>query len=573
MSVPVEARSLSDLTTLFANPPQYPRNPTHQALSRLTLYIVRVPGSRDVFLSPVRPPHKASVSLDAIQSALYYVHVNDEQDEGLRANFEEQRQDQERERAASAHEIHRKPLPVAPYSNYPPSERPVVPPKSYPHYQPPPPHDVPDTQLARQVARAQHVRLQTDIPTANGSVRRRPLGPRPFHSRHSSSDSNTIERKPVGEGDLDFERSVNRMAATPVPPEFSPVIESKSALASALQGDNTELWEKQESSSMMRLFFSLTVIRRDTASGAQWNVGTVENFTRHANGLETMRVEITTPGYQKFARQGDVLTSQQMPSSAGDAEAIKKFIAGTNDSPSAPTSSSPSSAYFSRDLRPVRAIPSDRNRFRSNSENLSFPKMGAGRDSTIPARNFHYSFTSPWQGECTFSTGMNGRSFRCRHTILSNASENERQTMNIADLRFNLPWAVFPGKDLNGGPGHKTTGSLANAFTPPSKEALRRSVQKFRNGLSRDRDNLGYEESHSINTLSFKGPTDLESDSDSDSSGRMDLRLGRERAGGGWQGKSAKLGKLVIEDEGLKMCDLVVSSCMAVFWKYFEARS
>lgn len=45
-ATPVEARSLSSLTSLFASPPQYPRNPTHQILDPLVLYIVRVPGSQ-----------------------------------------------------------------------------------------------------------------------------------------------------------------------------------------------------------------------------------------------------------------------------------------------------------------------------------------------------------------------------------------------------------------------------------------------------------------------------------------------------------------------------------------------
>ncbi|KAJ5976146.1 hypothetical protein N7481_009853 [Penicillium waksmanii] len=53
-------------------------------------------------------------------------------------------------------------------------------------------------------------------------------------------------------------------------------------------------------------------------------------------------------------------------------------------------------------------------------------------------------------------------------------------------------------------------------------------------------------------------------DSDED---RMDLSLARELAGGGLRGKSAKLGKLVIEDEGFKMLDLVVAACMAVWWR------
>lgn len=46
MTFPVEARSLTSLINLAANPPQYPRNITHEPLQPLTLYIVRVPGSQ-----------------------------------------------------------------------------------------------------------------------------------------------------------------------------------------------------------------------------------------------------------------------------------------------------------------------------------------------------------------------------------------------------------------------------------------------------------------------------------------------------------------------------------------------
>lgn len=43
---PVEARSLSSVTTIASNPPAYPRNPTHEKHEPLSLYIVRVPGSK-----------------------------------------------------------------------------------------------------------------------------------------------------------------------------------------------------------------------------------------------------------------------------------------------------------------------------------------------------------------------------------------------------------------------------------------------------------------------------------------------------------------------------------------------
>lgn len=55
-----------------------------------------------------------------------------------------------------------------------------------------------------------------------------------------------------------------------------------------------------------------------------------------------------------------------------------------------------------------------------------------------------------------------------------------------------------------------------------------------------------------------------EADSDEE---RLDLSLAREPAGGGMRGKSAKLGKLIVEDEGIKMLDLVVAACMAVWWR------
>lgn len=43
---PVEARSLSSVTNIASNPPAYPRNPTHEKHEPLSLYIVRVPGSK-----------------------------------------------------------------------------------------------------------------------------------------------------------------------------------------------------------------------------------------------------------------------------------------------------------------------------------------------------------------------------------------------------------------------------------------------------------------------------------------------------------------------------------------------
>lgn len=51
---------------------------------------------------------------------------------------------------------------------------------------------------------------------------------------------------------------------------------------------------------------------------------------------------------------------------------------------------------------------------------------------------------------------------------------------------------------------------------------------------------------------------------------RLDLSLGQELAGGGFGGKRAKLGKLIIEDEGQKMIDLLVAANMALWWKAYD---
>jgi hypothetical protein len=45
----VEARSLTALNQLAANPPQYPKKPNEVKQDILTLYISRVPGTRGMY--------------------------------------------------------------------------------------------------------------------------------------------------------------------------------------------------------------------------------------------------------------------------------------------------------------------------------------------------------------------------------------------------------------------------------------------------------------------------------------------------------------------------------------------
>jgi hypothetical protein len=50
----------------------------------------------------------------------------------------------------------------------------------------------------------------------------------------------------------------------------------------------------------------------------------------------------------------------------------------------------------------------------------------------------------------------------------------------------------------------------------------------------------------------------------------LDLSLGQEKAGGGNRGKRAKLGKLIIHDEGFKFLDLLVAANIGVWWSVWE---
>jgi hypothetical protein len=63
------------------------------------------------------------------------------------------------------------------------------------------------------------------------------------------------------------------------------------------------------------------------------------------------------------------------------------------------------------------------------------------------------------------------------------------------------------------------------------------------------------------------------SDDEDEEDVALDLSLGRERAGGGSKGNRAKLGKLVIHDEGQKMIDLVVAANIGVWWATWERAS
>ena len=66
---PVEARSLSSITSIASNPPAYPRNPAQKKLDSLELYIVRVPGSKGERFRKFAPPPAPQSTLPELPAA------------------------------------------------------------------------------------------------------------------------------------------------------------------------------------------------------------------------------------------------------------------------------------------------------------------------------------------------------------------------------------------------------------------------------------------------------------------------------------------------------------------------
>lgn len=113
-------------------------------------------------------------------------------------------------------------------------------------------------------------------------------------------------------------------------------------------------------------------------------------------------------------------------------------------------------------------------------------------------------------------------------------------TMPVSELRFNLPSTTFMASTPKGEDGSSKRSSF---FGRPHNQRQGSSVSDVRvgamNGLHKALD-------------------------------RLDLSLGQEMAGGGFGGKQAKLGKLIIDDEGFKMVDLLVAANLALWWRAYE---
>ncbi|KAK3302840.1 oxidoreductase-like protein [Chaetomium strumarium] len=614
----LEARSLSTINSLAANPPQYPYHP--EVRESLTLYISRVPGTQDIILSTFRP-HKKTVTGEDITNSLYYVHLNSPEDGLLGVQRSEDTVPLRSSSETTRSTIPRKPLPSSVQIPKPESTTVGV---ETPARQTTPPEVTPQPISTEDFATAPPSQSQQQIEGTVAGYRENPM----FRKRPTPSAA-PIQRKTLTPG----------LRETPIPPlhgaQERPVTPTKGlTLANSLAGQGMHLTTpnsplnpgrapspgKVGRRPLSSVSFSLTLIRRDPTSGTQCNVGKVSAFQTNvptpdnadpslgpdnlgdlaAHTQQMIDIHLETSGYAKYRdlpSRAEVETlrptsahsfSQQMARNPGGGPAMGADTAAAFLNPAwKPTQDGFSRqvvmAYgqswkanfkkaFQRKDRPgspVNLSPEDASRRPLHSRQGSASTIASidsvdGRQSPVlitrpgpGLRPKGYFFLSPWNGRCEFRTSTDGRSLKCRHILdpasvrldprevaqsLHNAQGLGRSRGDelssalagakpVSELRFNLPTTRPKGK--TGDRNSKSGDQLSAKF---SKLLHHRS----RHSDDESEDDDEYDDYGEL-----------------DDQGNLDLSLGKEHAGGGNGGKRAKLGKLIIHDEGLKMLDLV----------------
>ncbi|KAI1210746.1 uncharacterized protein F4807DRAFT_422515, partial [Annulohypoxylon truncatum] len=589
----VEARSLASLNYLAANPPQYPKKPNEERQDPIILYISRVPGTRDIILSTLKPQVK-SVTAEDVASSLYYVHLNGPEDEALIPPPGQTKPPSPRtsgESSRSANQIQRKPVPGASSlassrvdENAPPpsikenqgNNGQTKPPMRNPSLRKPVPQSA-SAPLSQRPPASQFVSPPPPPP-------RRPVGPRPIASE---SPERNQPLSPI------YDQPEYQMRPSMEVPSLPP---RPSELEDPFVGYGRSPSPKSPSKQRPFTPFSLTLIRRDPSSGQQWNVGKVASFQlenpeliheeKHRHPSPSIMIHLETSGYAKFRGMPTQTTSADireirasLDMRPGSASSSMKFPQIPDLNPPATTSNAferqvvmAYSKSFGATIRdkfhhhrstsdedrsPPPVFPPRKARHGSMGSIGSFGGDFDGGEAPVitqPAPGLKprgYMFKSPWGGRCEFVTGNAGRSLKCRHVL-----------PNYTGTVFN---PLVDGQEA-GHHGHKPKGQPISElrFNLPSSElfAEKRSTE----GGVRTRDQL---QSQFNKVLQKAHGIDHYYDDDDDG-WHLDLSLGREKAGGGNRGKRAKMGKLIVFDDGLKMLDLVVAANVGVWWTAWE---
>ena len=550
---PIEATSLHHVTELAANPPLDPRTRLPPNTPPLVLYIARVPGSRDVFLTQIKPREKVVTAGD-VQSSLYYLHINGPEDY---QDFDAQ-------------------APTSPVANPPTSANtnsanlPPLPQRPAGKKVPPP---LPKRREAQHGPKPPYPMNDEMIP----SIEERP--PSPPQHQYLPSNNDRISRKPVHADGTNNQAPPHRSKNNPPPLPArralpTPPSEEYDELSNTLHAENVRLLrqaslEETHANPYTRSYAShpetlkqidldtrpeagtLTLIRRDPGSGDQWNVAyildpAVEEVSstsllvptanrRTKKGGRPLYLDITNAAYTQFNSETIERTESRISTSSSSSPSESDFLpeAGVFRRRLYMPGSKFSEHGYANTHRKHSSLSSA-----SGSSTLDTYSMRSDRHHSVDIASLHpsspatdrrtkgYTFMSPWNGQCEFTTGTAGRSLKCRHHLPNRVGA---RAVEVSELRFNLP-----------------TKSRPNLLASKSSSAL----------LHRRQDSfVGSDDSPGIVL---------------DENGRISLDLGRERAGGGFGGKQAKLGKLIIWPEGVKMLDLLVAANVGLWWRAWE---
>ena len=601
----IQAGSLASVMDLADNPPDHPLHSLTADLQQpLVLYIARVPGSHgislslpgsknseliemlDVFLTTMKPQQKVVTAQD-VQSSLYYMHLDRLEDYELLSSCEDSEDLSDEEDAqgkpatpASASGVRRKPLPSSPMLRLIDETKP--PPEVNPYFQnysngaTGSPQARPKPLRQDSMAEHRHMDVRPQLPN------RKLLGPRPMNQRFRPVNNKLLQDVPEKQN-VDLRRWSVQPAGTPpkLPPRPSSggkdslPLTSPRPLAASLKdslvasgGHSRSLNRKlitdcashslngniKGGSNVKDLKdASLSLIRR--YNNEQWNVGrilsksikpTVSGYGESSCGIP---IHIMTHGYlrfidpiNKFAEQAGTVTQKSnricddsAPITAADQQIC--FQRHLHVSEHAMRGNqmhrpeSPDSTFMYQGTRQTFDLPRNSHQLSDSTESTRSSANGLPKLTSASKKG--YSLRSPWDGVCEFATGVAGRSFKCKHSY---ASLNPRfgpgvHSAQVSELRFNLP-----SSKLLGSPASK-------GLVPGSPREAKRSFL-FPNH-DRRRSSSSFEAQDASGNGNSTPNVELEE--------RLDLSLGQEHAGGGFGGKQAKLGKLIIENEGLQM--------------------
>lgn len=603
MAKPIQAGSLASLIDLAETPPDQPlHNLTADLQQPLVLYIARIPGTLDVFLTTMKPQAKVVTAQD-VQSSLYYMHVDRLEDyellcssDGFDDLLDVEGGNGKPATLTSSGGVWRKPLPQSPRPGL--DARLGPPPEVNPCFQT---SSNSAAAGSSQDTMAEHRRVNVSPPLPD----RKLLGPRPLNQRFLSLENSPLQDVPEKQK-IDLRRWSEQPAGTPpkLPPrpfsgvKYSVPMTPPRPLAASLKGSfvtngdhSKNLHRKPVAHSASRDWsngdvkdgskakdlqnVSLSLIRRYNSE--QWTVGKISNSGRKptvggfGESSHEISIHIMTHGYSRFVDAIDPVAEQE--------RIVTENSGGARDNHT-PITAAEKQSCFQRHLQVSRHV-NTRNQSPghdftdSNTTTTPFIRQGTrpsldhprhshqNSDSIEPNRSFRnglpdlksgfqkgYILRSPWNGICEFRTGVAGRSFKCKHSY---ASSNSRfgpgmHSAQVSELRFNLP-------------SSKTFGFPASKSLDPgtTREAKRSSLFLHQH---RRRSSSSFEAKDTHGTGYFAPKVELEE--------RLDLSLGQEHAGGGFGGKQAKLGKLIIENEGLQMLDLIVAANMALWWRVYE---